>query len=119
MLIPAVIKAEAHDDMDDMPTLHGSQASKLWGDAALLLSRKLVECARLKLRCPDVFDSNGAEAVFRLAKELQQLSAMLDGIGSLQPEMAATMRRQAVDRIMKLYEVSQHLLSLVTAAAAA
>lgn len=118
MLIPTVIKAEAHDDMDDMPTLQGSQASKMWSDAALLLSRKFVECGRLKMRCPDIFDSVGAESAFRLAKELQQLSVMLEGLSSLQPETAAVMRRHAVDRIMKIYELSSHLLPLISAAAA-
>ena len=120
MLIPSVIKAEAHSSLnDDMPTMSGSEASKLWCAAALSLSRKLVECGRIKMRCVDIYDPDGAEAAFRFAKELLQLSRVLEGLPALQPEMAAAMRRASVDRVMKLYEATAYLLPMLAAAASA
>lgn len=114
MLIPTVIVSEAHKCAtdDDMPTLPGSEASKLWCDAAVQLSRKLLECARIKQRHTDVMDMDGAEHAMRFARELLQLSKILEQLPGLQAEMAATIRRQAVDRIVRVYEVSSSLLKL-------
>ncbi len=114
MLIPAVIKAEAHPSADDNdePTLPASETSKLWSGAALSLSRKLVECARIKQRCLDVIDMKGAREAYKMAKELLELSRVLDGLPALHPETAAVVRRQSVDRVVKLYEESARVLPL-------
>ncbi len=114
MNIPAVVLSEAHQTpMDeDMPTLPGSTVTKLWTEAATTLARRLVECARIKQRCMDVLDTKGAQVAYRYAQELTGLVRVLSSLESFQPEMAATVRRQTVDRIMRLYEESSELLAI-------
>jgi len=113
----AVIQAESSSvSNEEHPTLQGSALTKLWSSAALTLSRKLVECARLKRRCPDIFDPESAEVAFRMAKELLNISRVLDTLDNLHPEMAAGLRRASVDRIVLLHDLSTSILPLISAA---
>lgn len=106
MNIPAVVLSEAHQTpMDEEePTRPDSEASKLWKEAAQQLAQKLIECSRVKQRCFDALDTAGAQEAYKYAKELKQLVVVLDNLSDFPPEMAATMRRQSVDRIVAIYE---------------
>lgn len=112
MNIPAVVLSEAHKTpmSEDEPTLPSTEVSKLWRAAAQELSRKLVDCARIKQRCLDVLDTKGAQRAYTLVNELASLVRVLDSLPTLEPEFAAVLRRQSVDRIMKIYEESSTLL---------
>lgn len=115
MNIPAVVLTEAHQTpiSDDEPTRPATQVSKLWGDAAAQLSKRLIECARIKSRCYDILDTDGARRCYSLARELENLGKVLNSLSDeFEPETAAQMRRQIVDRIMKVYETSSVLLTL-------
>ena len=117
MFIPTATKAATLRPLnDEEPTLPGSDASKLWSDAATALSRKLVECARIKQRCYDVLDTDGSRVAYKMAKELTELARVLDGLPALQPELAAVVRRGVVDRLIKLCEESKRVLPLTNAA---
>lgn len=112
MNIPAVVLAEASQTppSEETPTLPASQVTKLWSGAAVMLARRLVDCARIKQRCFDVLDTEGARRAYVYAKELQELSKVLEGLPLLAPEVSAQIQRQAVDRVMSLYEESSSSL---------
>lgn len=111
MNIPAVVIFEAHQTSmnDDEPTRPITEVSKLWGGAAHELAQKLIECSRVKQRCLNVLDVKGSQDAYRFAQELRQIVVVLSNLGSLPVEMAASMRRQSVDRIVAIYEEASHL----------
>lgn len=114
MNIPAVVLSEAHKTPmnEDEPTLPSSEVSKLWQEAARELSRRLLECARIKQRCMDVLDTKGAKRAYALVNELTALIRVLDSLLTMEPEFAAVLCRQSVDRIMKIYEESSSLFTI-------
>ncbi len=113
MNIPAVVLSEAHQTpMDeDEPTRPDSEVSKLWSGAAYDLAQKLIECSRVKQRCLNILDVKGAQEAYLYAKELKQLVIVLNNLIGLPAEMAATMRRQSVDRIVVIYEEAGRLFT--------
>jgi ATP-dependent Clp protease ATP-binding subunit ClpA len=114
MNIPAIVLSEAHQTTmdDDMPTLPGSTVTRLWTEAATTLARRLIECARIKQRCMDVLDTEGARLAYKYANELSAMAKVLSSLENLQPELRATTQRQTVDRVMKIYEMSSGLLAI-------
>ena len=95
---------------DEEPTRPNSDMTKQWGDAAKELSSKLIQRSKIKQRCYDKLDAKGAQQAYKSAKELDRLAEMLNTLPDLHPEMAATLRRQTVERIVEIYVESSNLL---------
>lgn len=115
MNIPAVVLSEAHQTpmSDDEPTRPATEMSRLWSGAATQLAKRFVDCARIKQRCFDILDTEGAKRCFALSRELENLARVLNSLSDdFEPETAAAMRRQIIDRIMSVYETSERLLTL-------
>jgi len=112
MNIPAVVLSEVHQTPvnEDEPTRPNSQLAQLWCDAAKVLAAKLLSSSQIKQRCLEMLDVKGAQEAYRYSKELQQLAFVLGNLDTFHPEMAATMRRQTVDRVVAIYEDAGRLL---------
>ena len=113
--MPTAVKRESGEhriDQDDVPTPVLTESSKIWHDAAVILSRKLIECAKIKRRCGDVLDFKGSERAYHIAKELVQLSIIIDHLPGVDEETAAMIKRASIDRIVLLYKTTEDLLTL-------
>jgi hypothetical protein len=109
----SIFRESGEYDVSDVPTIPMSEMSLVWHESALELSRKLVECAKIKRRCTDVFDADGSEQAFKLAWELQNLSTILKALPVVSSEPAAKIRRVCIDRIVDVYNESLPLLELI------
>ena len=109
----AIAKESGEFALKNLPTPSLSEASLLWHESALVLCARLVVCGRVKRLDPEKLDTEGSELAFRLAKELSVISGILKMCPDVSQEVAIVIRKQCVDRVIKIYNESLELLKAV------